>query len=178
MEVIVRERSCRKGVESDKAVVWIVASAKKLCNSCHACKKLFSSSIFSLCMEWLCRRRGCNASAYWLGLPRSVPSQSRYSLCLCITCCCLAVGLRLYTQSLSTTQLIHERTSHEAGKVACGYRNRNPCPSKASMRFSLPYAADWPAGAWMRRTWLGHTKNEIEFVGFPRKYKGGFISQG
>lgn len=115
-----------------------MASAKKLCNSCHACKRLFFEYFFSV-----------HGMALSVGVDVMLQPTGRVypGLCLhradtasaCVsTCCCLAVGLRLYTQSLSTTQLIHERTLHEAGQVACEYRNRNPCPSKAGMRYSLP----------------------------------------
>lgn len=46
-----RERNCRKGVESDKAAVRTAAPAKKRCNNCHAAKRLFALSIFSfLCV--------------------------------------------------------------------------------------------------------------------------------
>lgn len=51
----VRERSCRKGVESDKAAVWTAAPAKKWCKSCCACKRPFPLSVFSFlfCRGWV-----------------------------------------------------------------------------------------------------------------------------
>lgn len=66
----VRERSCRKGVESDKAAVRTAAPAKKRCHSCCACKRRFALSIFSfLCVgDGSIDRHRYDALAYCMGL--------------------------------------------------------------------------------------------------------------
>jgi len=84
----VRERSCRKGVESDKAAVRTTAPAKRRCNSCRACKRGFALSIFSpLCVgDGLIDRHRYDALAYCVGMS---------GLCLpCVLYSDLLVGSR------------------------------------------------------------------------------------